>query len=278
MRRGFTLIELTVVLIVIGLVVGAIVMGRDMVRSAEIRGTIAQVEQFNAAVNAFKSKYHCLPGDCVTAAAYGFAAGSSGDGNGVIGCHDDNMFDCADAISFLDTPESAEYVNFWYHLGAAGLIAFDGAPYDGTDPEQSAGTVSPVVMLTSQRQPGGWTVRGGAEFSTRQRLNAHSFVLGGVAPIIPLDNGRFRPVDVYAVDQKMDDGMPFSGSVRAWQEVRVLSLGMQPSSLLYTHVYSGSGVGTARCMVTSSMPYQYNLTNLASYEESLCGALFTAAF
>ena len=88
---GFTLLEMSVVLAIIGLITGGILVGADLIRSAGERGQIAQIQKYQSAVNTFKTKYNGqLPGDIDArdAAAFGFAARGSnpgqGDGNGII--------------------------------------------------------------------------------------------------------------------------------------------------------------------------------------------------
>ena len=61
---GFTLIALSLVLVIIGLLVGGILVGRELIRAAELCADISAVDKFDAAVNAFRLKYNCLPGDC----------------------------------------------------------------------------------------------------------------------------------------------------------------------------------------------------------------------
>src|ERR1700679_178462 len=92
-EQGFTLIELSIVLVIIGLIVGGVLVGQDLIRAAGVRATISQVEKFNTAVNTFRGKYGYLPGDIPQASVtqFGFAvspvrAGSrgQGDGNGLL--------------------------------------------------------------------------------------------------------------------------------------------------------------------------------------------------
>ena len=64
-QSGFTLIELSIVLVIIGLLVGGVLEGQDLIKAAQIRSTISQFEQFDAAVNTFRTKYNNLPGDVV---------------------------------------------------------------------------------------------------------------------------------------------------------------------------------------------------------------------
>src|SRR5689334_20830022 len=62
-ESGFTLIELSIVLVIIGLIVGGVLVGQDMIKAAQIRATVAQIEKYNTAVNTFRNKYNALPGD-----------------------------------------------------------------------------------------------------------------------------------------------------------------------------------------------------------------------
>jgi prepilin-type N-terminal cleavage/methylation domain-containing protein len=66
-HSAFTLVELSIVLVIIGLIIGGVLAGRDLIRAAELRSLVSEVERYNSAVNAFKLKYNCLPGDCATA-------------------------------------------------------------------------------------------------------------------------------------------------------------------------------------------------------------------
>src|SRR4051812_15247886 len=91
-NQGFTLVELSIVLVIIGLIIGGILVGIDMVKAAELRSTIAQVEKYHAAVNTFLTKFAGVPGDFPqsSAAAYGLMQLTSattvgqGDGTGLI--------------------------------------------------------------------------------------------------------------------------------------------------------------------------------------------------
>lgn len=92
-KNGFTLIELSIVLVTIGLLVGGVLVGQDLIKGAEVRAQITQIEKFNTAANTFYGKYGYLPGDMTQSAAaeFGFLNPSTragtqgrGDGNGVI--------------------------------------------------------------------------------------------------------------------------------------------------------------------------------------------------
>jgi prepilin-type N-terminal cleavage/methylation domain-containing protein len=77
LTAAFTLIELSIVLVIIGLVVGGVLVGQDLIRAAYLRAQIAQIDQYNQAVNTFYAKYQALPGDMnvPTATQFGFTVG-----------------------------------------------------------------------------------------------------------------------------------------------------------------------------------------------------------
>src|SRR4051812_40153055 len=89
-RVGFTLIELSIVLVIIGLIIGGVLAGRELIASAATRAQIAQIDKYQSAVNAFRSKYGYLPGDIPDpmAGQFGFNARGlytgQGDGNRII--------------------------------------------------------------------------------------------------------------------------------------------------------------------------------------------------
>ena len=76
-NSGFTLIELSIVLVIIGLIVGGVLVGQNLIAAATVRAQITQIEKYNQAVNTFYGKYQALPGDMnvATASQYGFTVG-----------------------------------------------------------------------------------------------------------------------------------------------------------------------------------------------------------
>src|SRR5215475_14851525 len=91
-QQGFTLVELSIVLVIIGLIVGGVLVGQDMIKAAELRSTISQIEKYNTAVNTFRDKYRYIPGDinqthAVNVGLYNRTANvnaGNGDGNGLL--------------------------------------------------------------------------------------------------------------------------------------------------------------------------------------------------
>ena len=86
---GFTLLELSIVMVIIGLIIGGITVGQDMIRSAELNSVVSNFQKYQTAVNAFKLKYSALPGDMDNASSYwptcdATPANCDGDNDGLI--------------------------------------------------------------------------------------------------------------------------------------------------------------------------------------------------
>src|ERR1700735_2843794 len=77
-KSGFTLIELSIVLVIIGLIVGGILTGQSLIDAAAQREQIAQIEKYNTAVRTFQGKYGYLPGDIPNPYASNFGFQSRG--------------------------------------------------------------------------------------------------------------------------------------------------------------------------------------------------------
>lgn len=138
---AFTLIELSIVLVIIGLIVGGVLVGRDMYEIAQARALMQQMQDIQVAVNTFRLKYSCLPGDCATAVQLGLGRDGNGDkliggrygqsttswpiclrGGTPNGC----MADRAALGSIWGMTRSyGEHQQFWAHLSAAELIDAD---------------------------------------------------------------------------------------------------------------------------------------------------------
>lgn len=212
-RAGFTLIELAIVLSIIALVAGGLLIGREVVAAAEIRSLIRQVEQYDTAVSTFKAKYDCLPGDCPWAVAFGLGDaggdGADGNGNGVIDVlRNDSGYEIG--------PETQ---NFWVHLSRSGLGASNVQSQGIIPGLHSPPLAKAGVGKMGNRSGGLWVVNQyhnqfwnnpGYDnprpiphvWLTITDTNADSVV------------GAYLSLDVYAVDGKVDDGLPASGRVQ----------------------------------------------------------------
>lgn len=119
-RDGFTLIELSIVLVVIGLIVGGILVGQNLINAAAVRATVTQIEKYNTAANAFREKYGYLPGDIPdpTASSFGFQARGAGRGNG----DGNGILEMAGSCCYGQGGNGGEQLVFWVDLSTARLI------------------------------------------------------------------------------------------------------------------------------------------------------------
>jgi prepilin-type N-terminal cleavage/methylation domain-containing protein len=216
-ERGFTLIELSIVLVIIGLVIGGIFTGQDLIRSAAVRAQVSQIEQYNAAVNTFRGKFNALPGDlnAQVASAFGFAArgpyGGEGDGNGVIETNTNNGPTGAAGLS-----GGGESVMFWSDLTYA-----NGQNLNLIPGSFSTANASPIITISGatsilkyipQAAIGGdnqiyiWSYNGANYYGVGNVI----YMGGGV-----WTNAMIPVRKAYDIDRKIDDGLPQSGNVMA---------------------------------------------------------------
>jgi len=221
-EQGFTLIELSIVLVIIGLLVGGVMVGQDLVRASQVRATLSQIEGYNSAVNTFRSKYDGLPGDLkyteaqafglfrITNASY-IGYPGYGDGNGLIRSAFGNTLPTSTATQLYGEP----YM-FWRHLSEANLIngrygfglngAAESPAMTGLD---TINTYLPAAKLR------------GSTIAVGSPLNGINYFLlskvtstAGVGAFGTSENPLIAH-EAYTIDSKIDDGMPATGSVFA---------------------------------------------------------------
>jgi len=223
---GFTLVELSIVLVTIAFIVGAITVGRDLIRTAAQRTIIREQEGFKAALNVFRTKYNCLPGDCPNAtqfwganltcgdATYRFTkrqATCNGNGDGSI-------------ASLTRSGENLmEMVYIWQHLANAGLIdgQYSGAPAGGYAQSTGAmGSNEPLSKVTLYGQRVGWRfINRDVTTWAWPLLHPTTYYWGmgfhfGRDGVVNTELGpTLPPNDAYAIDVKIDDGRPMTGQV-----------------------------------------------------------------
>ena len=77
-RHAFSLVELSIVLVILGLLVGGVLSGQSLIRAAQLRSVTTQFANYRAAVFTFRDKYFALPGDMANASAFWGSAGGTG--------------------------------------------------------------------------------------------------------------------------------------------------------------------------------------------------------
>jgi prepilin-type N-terminal cleavage/methylation domain-containing protein len=111
-QKGFTLVELAIVLVIIGIILGGVLQGREMINNARIKRVVTQEKEITAAVLSYQDRYNMLPGDDNAAVARGWAGVVNGNANGVI----------TNTLAQATNCGAGEGCQLWAHLRGAGFI------------------------------------------------------------------------------------------------------------------------------------------------------------
>lgn len=115
-QQGFTLVEIAIVLVIIGLLLGGVLKGQEMIENSKIKSIVNDMKAIQAAYNGYVDRYKSIPGDETNAAmtARGWTGTVGGNGNGVL------------AITAAQTfTNGGEQAAFWRALRASGLVQGD---------------------------------------------------------------------------------------------------------------------------------------------------------
>ncbi|WP_189941608.1 prepilin-type N-terminal cleavage/methylation domain-containing protein [Sulfuriferula thiophila] len=128
-QSGFTLIEIAIVLVIVGLLLGGILKGQELITQAKIRNVVNDFNGTSAAYYAYQDRYRAIPGDDPNAATR-WTGTKNGDGDGAV------------QGSYNSTNGASEAAYFWQHLRLSGLIA--GATTDKSPPQNAASGITGV--------------------------------------------------------------------------------------------------------------------------------------
>ncbi len=201
-ERGFTLVELAIVMIIIGLLIGGILKGQELIANAQIAATVAQVKAIDAATTTFKDKYDALPGDMQNVAARlpNCAGACAANGNG-----DGRLPTVAAGVGTGAIAAASENTRFFPQLSAADLLG--GIANNGTT---AWGDIYPAAKAAGGFRP---------IYSAGGVLGANATTSPGHYLTLVLTPGAAGAADALTANQasridiKLDDGTPATGSV-----------------------------------------------------------------
>ena len=201
--NGFTLVELAVVLVIIGLIAGSLMVGQELIRSSRLHGVASEYDQYLRGIKQFQDKYQALPGDMSTASSQ-WTGVANGDGDGRIG----SITDTATGATARDF----EWTYAWQHLASAKLIE---GHYTGNS------CISLSSCIPASRLSGaGWQILYYLQTADSPTLwgdqYGHIFRFGNSASGSNTLTPALTPHEAYDLDAKLDDGHPGTGTVRAY--------------------------------------------------------------
>jgi len=211
-KAGFSLVELSIVLVIIGLLVGGVLVGKNLIHMAKLRNVITEFQAYQAAINTFIGKYSFLPGDMPNATEFWGVDGSGCPaGTGTTGtCNGDGDGSLGIVLE--------EHFLFWEHLSHAGLIKgnYLGAVAP-SDHSQPATNYVPASKFSNAYWSFG---HGGARPVNYGSLNP------GIALTLGADGfasgrscfgcgGVLRQEDAWGINNKLDDGSGNTGKIRS---------------------------------------------------------------
>lgn len=228
MIRAFSLVELSIVLVILGLLTGGVLTGQSLIRAAELRAVVSEYERYITASRAFRNRYMAMPGDfreatrfwnqqanqswCAAHSGASVVATGTCNGNG-----DGNLNVPANAN------EGGEIFQFWRQLALAGLIEgnYDGVAGSGGYGHGRIGITVPASKLSSA----GWGIYKGINeqvdggvgnnLYAGNYINTLTFGTGGTTVYPYL--AALKPEEAWNIDTKLDDGRPAYGAVRSWR-------------------------------------------------------------
>lgn len=191
-NRGFTLVELSIVMVIIGLLIGSITVASNMIHKADLRAVVKQVEEYRNVVSTFKEVYLGLPGDIINAKSF-WPTTENGNGNEQI-------------LYNITAGQENESMRAWQQLALAELIQ---GSFTGSEASQIG--IEDVNMPAAEV---GDSVVMKFDYDTWWGNPASNFIMMAKASSTgwPQD-AAISPADADYVDHKLDDGMPLTGYV-----------------------------------------------------------------
>jgi prepilin-type N-terminal cleavage/methylation domain-containing protein len=219
--RAFTLVELSIVLVIIGLLVGGVLAGTSMLKQSELQTVISDYTKYSTAIAQFTQQYGGPPGDLLDATNY---------------WGDDNT-NCADAAVTNGTPGTCngngdsqiitatgaapanvnEPFRAWQHLKLANYI-------DGNFSGLTAGTIGATDLTAatginipkSRITNAGWSI---FNYSAVDNANKYALDIGNLLMFGAVNGNKLTraaaitPTEAWQIDKKIDDSRPAFGRV-----------------------------------------------------------------
>jgi prepilin-type N-terminal cleavage/methylation domain-containing protein len=219
---GFTLIEISIVILIMALMVGGVLLSKEILFSAGIRKQVRQVEEYTIAYGTFKLKYKCMPGDCANASKQ-LPTAVNGNGNNVLEAT--AIGNPSELVRDADNNFDLEQYHFFQHLQLAELIPSDITLVGPGYPEAVLARGQGFTAASEFHDP--VEVAAFANSFTSQSKDYFASGIWQLGLYFAVGdpngawgwkndfNGLFSPLIMYSIDAKIDDGLPNKGNLRA---------------------------------------------------------------
>lgn len=225
-RNAFSLIELSIVIVLLGLLIGGILLGKSLIRGSELKSVISELNRFDAATKVFREKFYAIPGDMPNATGFwgkdnANCAADSGTASDTGTCNGngDGTLNMASAAS-----ATGEMFQLWRQLALAGMISGSFTGLAGPDSIWDA--VFNENTPSSKLQNAGWFYlnftdqSGSAHFNGNVRWTEYDYgnalMFSTSAASITNTGSVLTPEEAWNIDKKTDDGMPNQGNLIAY--------------------------------------------------------------
>lgn len=223
MKRAFSLVELSIVLVILGLLVGGVLSGQSLIRAAELRTISSDFARYHAAVYTFRDKYFAMPGDMANATSFwgdqatgpdACASGATADGTpGTCNGNGDGLIQIG-----------LEMHRAWQQMALGGLIEgnYTGQNGGGTGCGSTCDAIAGVNAPRGRLNNGGYSFVLVGQDTVSDANNFFSTTLGGTFNVISFGtktpnfwyfNPIIKPEEAWGLDTKLDDGRPQSGKL-----------------------------------------------------------------
>jgi prepilin-type N-terminal cleavage/methylation domain-containing protein len=219
--RGFSLVELSIVLVILGLLTGGVLVGQSLIRAAEIRSVTSDIERYQTATRTFLDRYKAFPGDFAAATDVWGAVDptpatcntTASDGKKTCNGNDDGLIACSGGVC-------NEVFHVWVQLAAAGLIE---GKYTGVTGAGGAyHNVLAVNAPKSRISNAGFSFWSSATVGSDANwfpTRIGNLIMFGAATSNTITAGSaLTPAEAWNIDSKFDDGKPGLGKVMTWKK------------------------------------------------------------
>ena len=218
-QRGFTLIEMSIVLVIIGLIIGGILKGQELIESARIKNVINQIDIVRTATNAFQDRFNSLPGDynqpIITSAPVGNQDGIIAV-SGVTAAY-------ASTGAIAGAAKNAGELQFFFDQLIAANLLGGGAMIKsgGTAPTNFAGGANPSPFPSSAYPQSGLSIaygtHSGDTAANPEAKTTNWLIMSkwGTTIIQTSATAIVSPSRAFQLDAKYDDGTPLGGNIRS---------------------------------------------------------------